>query len=238
MGFQPGVSYQPSRALLSFLRSPLRFLLSLSPILSSPCCYLFMSAMSAAMFSPSFSARSIQAGPDPQEVPSPFPTSPSSSISTSTSTSTSTSAYEFGVEMGIIPSATMLSVPAPIQVQVQHPSIPFVSARARLAEFERLREDLRKTEAVRERQVEMLHVLANEASQELDAPQVRTRFSSSYPSTFVFLFLRWLMLGGFVARRFAGLCRFCPYSATCLSCGPGANPSCGHPSQPLVPTSS
>ena len=67
---------------------------------------------------------------------------------------------------GVTPSAKMLSAP------VRHPPIPFVSARARVAEFERLREEIRKTEMVRERQVEMLHVLANEASCELDGPQV------------------------------------------------------------------
>lgn len=74
------------------------------------------------------------------------------------------SSSTFGVEMGVTPSATML--PAHVQQQL---SIPFVSARARIAEFERLREELRKTEIVRERQVERLHALAGEAS----APQVR-----------------------------------------------------------------
>jgi len=67
----------------------------------------------------------------------------------------------------------MLSVPVPVQAPVQYPSIPFVPARARMAEFERLREELRRTEIVREKQVEMLHALASEVSHELGVPQVR-----------------------------------------------------------------
>ena len=130
------------------------------PILS----FLLLSAMK---LSPSLSARFVQSGPDPQGIPSSFSTP--SSISASISTSTSTSAYEFGLEMGIIPSATMLSAPVPVQAPVQHPSIPFVPASARMAEFERLREEIRKTE----RQVEMLHILADEASHGLEVPQVR-----------------------------------------------------------------
>ena len=61
-----------------------------------------------------------------------------------------------------------------------HRSIPFVSARARIAEFDRLREELRKTEVVRERQVERLNALAGEASYELDVPQVFSRPRSPY----------------------------------------------------------
>jgi len=91
---------------------------------------------------------------------------------TSTSTSTSTS-YQVGVEAGITPSATMLSTSVPIQVPVQYPSIPSVPAGTRMAEFERLREELWKTEMVREQQVAMLLALAQEASYKLGAPQVR-----------------------------------------------------------------
>ena len=116
------------------------------------------------------SARFSQPAPDPEEFSFSFPSS-SSSISTA-----STSAYEFGVEAGIIPSATMLSsTPFPIQTPpVQHPSIPFISACARIAEFERLREELRETEASRERQMERLSVLACQSTYELpEVPQVR-----------------------------------------------------------------
>jgi hypothetical protein len=110
------------------------------------------------------SARFDQFCFEPQEANSAFTSTPSSS---STSIS-STSAFQFGVETGINPSATML-----LPVPVQHPPIPFVSARARIAEFERLREELRRTEIVREKQVERLHALAGEsASYELDVPQV------------------------------------------------------------------
>ena len=42
-----------------------------------------------------------------------------------------------------------------------------------MVEFERLREELRRTEMVRDQQVEMLQALAIEASHELDVPQVR-----------------------------------------------------------------
>ena len=94
------------------------------------------------------------------------------SSSISASTSMSSSAYEFGVEMGIIPSTMMLPAPPPIQAPVHYPSAPYVSARTRVAEFERLREEIRRTEMVREKQVEMLHALANEASHELDVAQV------------------------------------------------------------------
>lgn len=68
----------------------------------------------------------------------------------------------------------MLSASAqvPTQVPVQHPSIPFVPAYGRMAEFERLREELRRTEMVRDKQVEMLHALAADASHGLDVPQV------------------------------------------------------------------
>ena len=67
----------------------------------------------------------------------------------------------------------MLSTPSvQIQAPVQHSSIPFVPACARMVEFERLREELRRTEMVRERQVEMLHVLADDALHGLDVPQV------------------------------------------------------------------
>jgi len=127
--------------------------------------------LSAMKLSPSLSARFTQSGPDPQGIPT------SLSTPSSMSSSTSTSAYEFGLEMGIIPSATMLSAPVPVQAPVQHPSIPFVPASARMAEFERLREEIRKTE----RQVEMLHILADEASHGLDVPQVRL-VSPSLPS--------------------------------------------------------
>lgn len=76
----------------------------------------------------------------------------------------------------------MLSAPSvPIQAPVQHPSIPFVPAYARMVEFERLREELRKTEMVRERQVEMLNVLADDALHGLDVPQVRFVFLPPTP---------------------------------------------------------
>jgi hypothetical protein len=75
--------------------------------------------------------------------------------------------------MGIIPSMTTLSAPAPIQAPVQCPPLPFVPALARVVEFERLREELRKTEMVREKQLEMMQALTNEVLHELDAPQVR-----------------------------------------------------------------
>ena len=41
-----------------------------------------------------------------------------------------------------------------------------------MAEFERLREELRRTEMVRDKQVEMLHALAAYASHGMDVPQV------------------------------------------------------------------
>jgi hypothetical protein len=141
-----------------------------TPILS----LLLLSAMSAMSLFHSPSAGFVRAGPDPQETPSPFSTSSTYtplSTSTSTSTSTSASVYEFDAEMGIVPSATMLFAPA--QAPVQYPSMPFVPAHARIAEFEMLREELKRTEMVRERQVEMLHALAGEVSCGLDAPQVR-----------------------------------------------------------------
>jgi hypothetical protein len=110
------------------------------------------------------SARFDQFCFEPQEANSAF-TSTSPSLSTSIS---STSAFQFGVETGINPSATML-----LPVPVQYPPIPFVSACARIAEFERLREELRRMEIVREKQVERLHALAGKsASYELDVPQV------------------------------------------------------------------
>lgn len=121
--------------------------------------------------SPSLSARFAQSSSDPQGIPS------SLSTPSSMSASTSTSAYEFCLERGIIPSATMLSAPVPVQAPVQHPSIPFVPVSVRMAEFERLREEIRKTE----RQVEMLHILADEASHGLDVSQVRL-VSPSLPS--------------------------------------------------------
>jgi len=79
--------------------------------------------------------------------------------------------------MGISPSATLLSASVPVQVPVQYPSIPFVPAHARMAEFEMLREELRRTEMVRDQQVEMLQALAQEASHGLDVPQVRLSLS-------------------------------------------------------------
>lgn len=166
-GLQPGFLVNCFVLCLLFMPTALSTLFYLPHILS----LLPLSAMSAMMLSPSLSPGFIQSGPGPQEIiPSPFSTSSSSSISSSISTSTS--AYEFGVEMGIIPSTAMLPAPPPIQAPVQYPSVPFVPARARMAEFERLREELRRTEMVREKQVEMLHALANEASHELDVPQV------------------------------------------------------------------
>ena len=86
-----------------------------------------------------------------------------------------TLAEEFGIDMGIIPSSTML--PAP----VQHLSVPFVSARARIAEFERLREQIRRTDIVREMQVERLHALACEPPYEFNRPQVRLFVSPPPP---------------------------------------------------------
>ena len=81
-------------------------------------------------------------GPDPREISSSFCTSSS-------------------VEMGISLSTTMLSAPTPVQ-----PSFSlFVPARVRVAEFERLREELRKIEMVREKRLGVLR--------ELDIPQVR-----------------------------------------------------------------
>ncbi|KAF9789840.1 hypothetical protein BJ322DRAFT_561924 [Thelephora terrestris] len=118
-----------------------------------------MSAISA------MSARYSQSDSDPEESSFFFP----SSSSSSTSISTSASAYEFGVEAGIIPSATMLSTPFPIEAPAQHSSIPFVSAHARIAEFEQLREELRKTDIAREMQVERLNALVFQASYELPA---------------------------------------------------------------------
>lgn len=67
---------------------------------------------------------------------------------------------------------TAFSAPAPVQGSVQCPPLPFVPARARVVEFERLREELRRTEVVREKQLEMLHALTNEVLHELDVPQV------------------------------------------------------------------
>ena len=65
------------------------------------------------------------------------------------------------------------SASVPIQAPAQYPSMPFVSAHARMAEFERLREELRVTEMVRDKQVEMLQALAGDASCELETHQVR-----------------------------------------------------------------
>jgi hypothetical protein len=48
-----------------------------------------------------------------------------------------------------------------------------------MAEFERLREDLRRTEMVRDQQVEMLQALAEDVSCGLDVPQVRLALSLS-----------------------------------------------------------
>ena len=126
-------------------------------------------------------ARFDQFGLEPQEVSSPFPTS--SSSSTSIPASASTSPYKFSGEMGIFPSATMLAAP------VQHHSIPFVSARTRIAEFESLREELRKTEIAREKQVERLYALASDSmSFGLGAPQVRI-FFSPFPLPYLFVSL-------------------------------------------------
>ena len=127
----------------------------------------------------SFSACFTQAGPGLEDI-SPFPTSSSctslsTSSSTSTSTTTSTSVSDFGADVGINPSAMMLSgagsTKAPVPY-VQHPSIQFISARARLREFEKICEEIRKTEIVRDEQMERLHVLASKASNELDVAQV------------------------------------------------------------------
>lgn len=156
----PVNSYVP--LLLSCENSLIAFFLILSCLLS---------VMSAAF------VHFDQFDMDSQEASSPFPTSSPSSTSVSTSTSLSASVYGFGAEMGIAPSATMLQPP------VQHLSIPFVSARARIAEFERLREELWKTEMVREQQVERLHALADEASYELDVPQVWLTVSPTHPPT-------------------------------------------------------
>lgn len=124
-----------------------------------------------------FSAHFVPSGSDPQETFSSFPTpsssttsiftSPSTFTSTPFSTSASASACEFDVEMGIAPSDTMLS--APIPIYAQHPTIPFLSPRARIAEFGKLLEDLRKTEIIRELQAEKLYAMAREAP---EVPQV------------------------------------------------------------------
>ena len=214
-GLSLAFSSQPLRALLSVKNLHCDLAFPLSPILS-PLLLAAVLAMSAMTLVPSPSARFVRSGPDPQELPPSFSTSPSTSTSisasVSASASTSTSVYEFGVERGIIPSATMLSAPVPVQALVQYPSIPFVPACARMVEFERLREELRRTEMVRERQVEMLHVLADEAMHELDAPQVRlVSFRCAFAVT---------DFGVLLVQRSNDSHCFHPYSAICLPHGP------------------
>ena len=176
------LSCQPLCALLISAKSPA---VALPPILI-PSCRLSICSLLAMILSPSqstgFTPQFVRT--PRQEIPSSFsmssiPPSTSTSVSTpfasaTASTPASTSGYEVDVEIGITPSATMFSTSSvPVQVPVQYPSIPFVPAHARMAEFERLREDLRRTEMVRDQQVEMLQALADAVSDELDLPQVR-----------------------------------------------------------------